>query len=90
MLHLRPFRHRTLVAVAVLVACGGGSKDDDKPAMPATPVIVGDTIAVTASSRVVLFNHTAPATLSGNVSMPGLLAGETLVEIDVRPADRPI
>ena len=90
MLYFRPFRPLTLVAVAVLAACGGGSKDDDKPAMPDTPVIVGDTIAVTASGRVVSFNRAAPATLSSNVSMTGLLAGEALVGIDVRPADRAI
>lgn len=81
---------KTLLASAVtlmaagLVACGGN--DDATPA-PTGPVAVGDTVALTATGRLVSFNRAAPATLVGAIAVSGLAAGETLVGIDVRPAD---
>lgn len=81
---------KTLIATAVtlltagLVACGGD--DDDAPA-PIVPVSVGDTAVLTASGSLASFNRATPATLVGSISVTGLAAGETLVGIDVRPAD---
>lgn len=63
-----------------LVACGGGSRNDD------TPVAVGDTIALTASGRILSFDRAAPGTLVGSVAVSGLATGETLLALDMRPA----
>lgn len=71
-------------AVFALAACGGGG-GDDTPAPP--EVTLGNTIAVTASGRVISFDRAAPGTLSSNVAISGLATGETLVGFDVRPAD---
>jgi hypothetical protein len=68
-----------------LVACGGSDDDDDNGTPPPQPV--GDTIALTASGRIVSFDRAAPATLVGTVNVSGLAAGETLLGIDIRPAD---
>jgi len=75
------------LAVTTLVACGGGG--DDAPAAPPAPVAVnvGDTVALTASGRLVSFNRTAPGTQVGAVSVSGLAEGESLLGIDRRPAD---
>ncbi len=85
MLHLKKFRPLALVAAAALAACGGGGDGDGNT--PATPGTLGDTVAVTASGRVVSFNRAAPATLSTSRGVIGLLDGEALVGIDTRPAD---
>lgn len=84
------FRPLTIVAVAVLAACGGGN-DHNTPIPPVvTPVTLGDTIAVTTSGRVITFNRAAPDSISSNTPVLGLSSGETLIGIDVRPADRAI
>lgn len=74
-----------VLALGGLAACGGGG-GDAAPSAP-QPVAVGDTIALTASGRIVSFNRAAPATLVGAVSVTGLASGETLLGIDIRPAD---
>ncbi len=74
----------TLLAVG-LVACGGGNNNDDSS--PPPPAQVGDTIALTASGRLISFNRAAPGTQVGSVTVSGLASGETLVGIDVRPFD---
>jgi len=71
-------------AVFALAACGGGG-DDTPPAPP--EVTLGNTIAVTASGRVISFDRATPGALSSNAALSGLATGETLVGIDVRPAD---
>lgn len=71
-----------LVLVAGLSACGGGD-DDQGP----SSVSVGDTVALTASGKLISFNRSLPATLAGAISVKGLASGETLLGIDVRPAD---
>ena len=82
-------RRITLISAAVtlmtvgLVACGGS--DDDRS--PVVTVPVGDTLALTASGKIVSFNRATPATLVGSVGVRGLGDGESLVGIDVRPAD---
>ena len=68
-----------------LVACGGGGGDASGPITP--PVVaVGDTVALTASGKLVSFNRAAPGTLVGTVAVTGVVSGETLVGLDVRPA----
>jgi len=73
------------LAAATLVACGGD--DDTMTPTPTGPVAVGDTVALTATGRLVSFNRATPATLVGAIAVSGLAAGETLVGIDIRPAD---
>ena len=70
-----------ILATTGLVACGGS--DDDGP----TSVAVGDTIVLTGSDRLVSFNRAAPATEVGAIAVSGLASGETLLGIDMRPAD---
>lgn len=74
-----------LILAAGLAACGGGD-DDDTPATP-TPVAVGDTVVLTASGKLVSFDRATPATVVGSVAITGLAKDETLLGIDVRPAD---
>ena len=66
-----------------LVACGGSDDDNAAP----VNVSVGDTIALTASGRLLSFNRSAPGTQIGAVAIRGLVGGEAIVGIDVRPAD---
>lgn len=68
---------------ATLVACGSGGDDADG----GNPVPVGDTIALTASGRLISFNRATPATLVGSVAVSRLPGNETLLGIDIRPAD---
>ena len=81
---LRTAVHSSLLVLATagLVACGGS--DDDAPP---GPVQVGDTIVLTSAGRLVSFNRAAPATEVGAVAVTGLAGGDTLVGIDLRPAD---
>ncbi len=72
-----------LLLAASLTACGGDDDDDDVP----SPVAVGDTVALTASGKLVSFNRGAPQTLVGTTSVRGLASGETLLGLSVRPAD---
>lgn len=79
---LLPFRLSLLaVAAASLVACGGS--DDD----PGPPSATGDAIAVSSTGRVVTFNRATPGTLATDAPVSGLAANESIVGIDVRPAD---
>lgn len=71
-----------LLFTASLAACGGGD-DDAGP----SAVAVGDTVALTASAKLISFNRAAPASLVGATSVRGLAAGETLLGLSLRPAD---
>jgi len=79
---LAPLATLAIVAAAALTACGGSNDPET-----VTPGVLGDTIAVTASGRVVSFNRAAPAALSSTLPLSGLASGEALVGIDIRPAD---
>jgi hypothetical protein len=73
---------------ALMVACGGSDYDDPPPPpAPPVPVAVGDTIALTISNRLVSFNRSAPQTVVGSVQVSGLMSGEMLLAVDLRPAD---
>eukprot|EP01041_Mallomonas_annulata_P031167 gene31167-53428_t len=75
-----------------LTACGG---DDDETLTPGTPPVtvpppaasVGDTIALTATNKVVSFNLATPGTTVSSVAITGIQPGENVVGIDYRPAD---
>ena len=86
--NLRPL---ALVAAAALAACGGGDDNDNNNGgagtAPGGAVVVGDAVAVTAAGRVISFNRATPATLTSSVPLSGLSVGESIVGIDVRPAD---
>lgn len=86
-MHRFSFLPFSLIAAAALTACGGGSHDGGGTGSTGP---LGDTVAVTASGRVISFNRTTPGTLATSLPVSGLAAGETLVGIDVRPADRAI
>ncbi|MBU1360955.1 MAG: DUF4394 domain-containing protein [Gammaproteobacteria bacterium] len=83
-------------AVLGLAACGGGGGNDSPalPVIPGTPippvgsgpVQVGDTIAL-AAGNLISFNRAAPGTLVGTVAVTGVPSGESLLGIDIRPAD---
>ena len=77
------------LAAAGLTACGGGGDDSPVPAPAPAPApgVVGDTIALTASGRLVSFNRATPGTQSSSVAITGVGAGEVLHGIDFRPAD---
>lgn len=72
------------LVAATLAACGG---DDDAAPAPPAPVAVGDTLVLTASGKIASFNRTAPGTLVGTVTVSGLAMGESLLGMDLRPAD---
>ena len=66
----------------ILAACGGGGDDNT-----VGPVPVGDTIVITESGKVASFNRAAPGVQVGSRAIGGLVAGETLLGIDWRPAN---
>lgn len=63
-------------AVALLAACAGMGSE--------IPSWGADLVAVTASNKLVTFNHATPGTLESNVAITGLEAGESVVGIDYR------
>lgn len=86
MFRTRVMSSALVVAALGLSACGGS--DDDPAVAPGVPgAMVGDTIALTASGRLLSFNRAAPGTIVGSVAVSGLAPGETLVGIDRRPSD---
>ena len=73
-----------------LSACGGGSSDSLttlRNALSAKLVLVGDTLALTTSGRLISFNRDTPSTQVSGFAITGLAANETLLGIDRRPAD---
>lgn len=85
---------KLLIATAValaLSACGSSSSSDGASPVtdttPPPPAPAGDTVAITASNKVVTFNLAAPGVTSTNVAISGLQASENVVGIDYRPAD---
>lgn len=67
-----------------LVACGGSSDNDDHDQPGAT---AGDTMVLTAAGRIMSFDRTTPGTAKTTATVTGLPSGESLLGIDIRPAD---
>jgi hypothetical protein len=88
-MHLTARLSAVACATLILAACGGGDDGDvtPTPTSPTTPVTVGDTVALTASGRLISFNRATPGTQVGSVAVTGLATGEALLGIDRRPAD---
>lgn len=74
----------TLLAAAALTACGGGGGGDGGPVPPSS---LGDTIAITATGKVLSFNRAQPNLITSSLNVAGLANDERLLGIDVRPAD---
>jgi hypothetical protein len=73
-----------------LSACGSsGNNDDHAGTPPVNPpaMAAGDVFVLTASNRLLSFNRDTPATIRTNVAIQGLQGGDSLVGIDVRPAN---
>lgn len=72
--------------LTALGACGGGGGGGGSPPPP-PPITPGDTIALTTTGRLLSFNRATPAEPRTAVMVSGLAAGETLLAIDIRPAN---
>lgn len=88
------FRFNALSSAALALTLGisacGGNSNGDAPAPVPSPVVmvpVGDTIALTTSGRLISFNRETPGTQVGSVAVTGLAGAETLLGIDIRPAN---
>jgi len=70
----------------ILAGCGGGGGGGGMMT-PNNPQPTGsDSFAVTSASRLLSFSRSSPGTTSA-MAITGLQAGETIVGIDMRPAD---
>jgi len=87
MFRLSIFSSAALALALSLSACGGGGESSLPSPAPVVTVPVGDTIALTVSGRLISFNRSAPGTQVGTVAVTGLASGETLLGIDMRPAN---
>lgn len=71
-----------LVALTLVVSCGGDSSG------PNPPPAQGQTIyAVDLANRFALFHSASPGTVDRDLAITGLLTGDRIVGIDFRPAD---
>ena len=84
--HKTRFLISALVAGGLLSACGGSDDNPSAPA-PVASVPVGDTLALTVSGKLISFGRGIPGGLVGSIAVTGVASGETLLGIDVRPAD---
>ncbi|MDZ4769496.1 MAG: DUF4394 domain-containing protein [Chloroflexota bacterium] len=71
------FRMKWIVVLALLLAVTGSAVAQSS----------GTAYAVTDDGRLIAFSTSAPGTLTLDVPITGLADGETLVGIDIRPAD---
>ena len=78
-------RSRLLILTSLSAAlCGCSSNVGIKFAPPSA---AGDTFALTSANRLISFNQSSPTLMQGSVSIGGLQTGESLLAIDIRPAD---
>ena len=91
---MRPklFVGAALVAASIVISACTRDTDSTAPqtlttAATVSPAVAAQTIyALTTSDRLMRFSAGNACTISGNVSITGLAAGESLLGIDVRPA----
>ena len=85
------FAKLVLVSSIALALSACGSSGDDQAATPPTvnppAMAAGDVFVLTASNRLMSFYRDTPATIRTNVAIQGLQGGDSLVGIDMRPAD---
>jgi hypothetical protein len=91
-MHQPQFAKLVLVSSIALAlgACGSSSNNDDQAGTPPVnppAMAAGDVFVLTASNRLMSFNRDTPATIRTNVAIQGLQGGDSLVGIDMRPAD---
>ena len=87
MFRLSALSSAALALTLGLAACGGHDDDDLPAPAPIVTVSVGDTFALTTSGRLISFNRATPGTQVGSVAVTGLASAETLLGIDIRPAN---
>lgn len=75
----------SLLLTAFLAACS--DVETAPPPPPAAAPTPGNTLALTTTNRILSFNRDAPGTIISDVAVSGLVVGESLLGIDVRPAD---
>ncbi len=84
-------RH-TIFALSALAASASlvGCHNDELTigGEPTGPVTVGDTVALSASGKVLTFNRADLTKLVSSLSIKGLPSGERFVGLDVRPQDK--
>lgn len=66
-------------AALLLAACAGMGNE--------VPSWGADLVAVTASNKLITFNHGTPGTIDSTTAISGLQSGENVVGIDYRPSD---
>ena len=77
----------TLLAIAVQSLFHFGLVSLSRASAQTPQPLASIVYALTASNRLIAFNSPTPGTLTSNVAITGLPAGETLVGIDFRPAN---
>ncbi len=80
-------RLASLALFSLLVGCGGGGGGDDDDDVPVAPAAAATMFGLTSTGNLISFGSTTPTTLSLNVPITGLQAGESLRGIDFRPAN---
>jgi trimeric autotransporter adhesin len=74
-----------VILVSVSAALWGCSGKGGVKATP--PSVAGDTFALTNANRLISFNQVSPTFMLGSVQIDGLQDSESLLAIDIRPAD---
>ena len=78
-------RSRLFILMSLSAALWGCASDGGVKFAP--PSAAGDTFALTSANRLISFNQSSPTLMQGSVSIGGLQTGESLLAIDIRPAD---
>lgn len=87
--------NRWALAVSAALALSGCDLNDDDLILPiqfsctgsAPAGVSGEAVALSTDNRIVRFNIATLATVSGPTAITGLAAGESVVGLDIRPAD---
>lgn len=81
------FAVSALAASAALVGCHNDTLGSTAGG-PISPVVTGDTVALSASGRVLTLNRGNLAKLVSDLPITGLKSGEQFLGIDIRPQDK--